>query len=126
MKMMTVIIKHIRKKMNTQIKKIINLPFIVESNEYEPGEIIVHGKRVFSYISKNAIFPGALTLYNWHELCCITKVYFLTKSDVVASITGIALCGDNLLIQIYEKRYPRYIQVSTPCPRWILEKYCAA
>lgn len=111
--------------MNTQMRKVINLPYTVESSEYELGEIIIHGKRVISYISKNGIFPGTLTLYNWHELCCITKVYFLTKSDVKASITGIALCGDNLLIQIYEKNYPRCTQVSTPCPRWILEKYNA-
>lgn len=109
--------------MNTQKLKVINIPFTVESNEYELGEIIIHGKRVFSYISKNASYPGALTLYNWHELCCITKVYFLTKSDVVASVTGIALCGENLLIQIHEKSYRRRMQVSTPCPRWILEKY---
>jgi hypothetical protein len=105
------------------MRKVINIPYTVESNEYELGGIIIYGKRVISFISKNGIFPGALTLYNWHELCCITKVYFLSKSDVAASVTGIALCGGNLLIQINEKSYPRHIQASTPCPRWILEKY---
>ena len=111
--------------MNKQMRKVINLPYTAENSEYELEEIVIHGKRVISYISKNGIFPGALPLYNWHELCCITKVYFLTKADVKASVTGIALCGDNLLLQIFEKSYPRYIQVSTPCPRWILEKYNA-
>ena len=109
--------------MNKEMKKVINLPYIIENNEYELGSIIIHGKRVISYISKRLIFPGALILYNWHELCSVTKVYFLTESDVKDSIIGIALYDGNLLIQIHEKSYPRYLQVPTPCPKWLLEKY---
>ena len=103
--------------------KVINVPFTMESTENELGEIIIQGKRVVSFISKKNVFPGFLMLYNWHELCPIAKVFFYQADDVQGSIIGIGLHSENLIIQIHEKSYPRHIQVTTPCPMWIIERY---
>ncbi|HEY9059369.1 MULTISPECIES: hypothetical protein [Pseudobacteroides] len=103
--------------------KIINVPYVFRSNEFDLGEVIIDNKRVLSFISKDDSFPGHFTLYNWHELCSVVKVYFLKESDLEQSITGIALYGENLMVQICSCGYTKYIQASTPCPKWLIEKY---
>lgn len=103
--------------------KIINIPFEIEYDSFEMMDIIIHGKRLISLISKSNFFPQTTNLYNWHELCFITSVYFLKKEDIINSITGIGLYNDKLILQLHERSFPRYIQVSTPCPKWLLDIY---
>ncbi len=98
----------------------MDIPYKIENTGLEFGEVKIYGKRIFSFVSDNNTFPSYFTLYNWHELCIITQVYFKNREDILNSVTGIALIEENLFIQLDLKN--EYIQVQTPCPKWLIEE----